>query len=219
MKIIPALVTGAGVMLLAAAAHATTIISTFDSDLDGWTTDNLGTFQQQAAGGDPGGYLYLDNDENIIAHIFAPPKFLGDLSGLDGGFLGFSGNLVGNGGTFWENVGDDYGVVWVAGPAGTASVDLFPNGATAPFQEWLTISVSFDAATWGKTQAEWTDILSNVTQVGLNIEALFGNEIEGIDNFRIEGERIKTGVPEPGTLGVFGLALAGLGYSRRRRAR
>ncbi|MCZ6699365.1 MAG: PEP-CTERM sorting domain-containing protein [Planctomycetota bacterium] len=46
-----------------------------------------------------------------------------------------------------------------------------------------------------------------------------GNEAAAFDNIRITGDRIATSqIPEPATLAIFGLGLAGLGYIRRKRA-
>lgn len=168
------------------------IISSFDSDLDGWTTDNSGTFQHMPSGGNPGGFLFLDNDESTIAHLFAPSKFLGDLSSFDGGTISFDGSLLGSGGTFFEGV-DDYGVIVITGTAGMASLDLVPGGATPSLNSWATYSASLDASTWGVSQANWDAIISDVTSVQLGVEGLFGDEIQGIDNVRI------TAVPEPGS--------------------
>ena len=166
------------------------IISTFDTDLDGWTTDNPGTFQHMSSGGNPGGFLLLDNDELAIAHIFAPSKFLGDLSAFNGGSFSFDGNLLASGGSFYNN-SDDYGVIQISGTAGTATLDLVPGGAIPPLNSWATFSADLDAASWSVTQTQWNAILSDVTSIRISAEALFGEEIHGFDNLRL------TAVPEP----------------------
>ena len=185
------------------------IVSSFDSDLDGWTTNNTGLFQHQASGGSPGGFLFLDNDEIGIAHIFAPSKFLGDLSAFEGGAISFDGNLLGDGGAFFE-APNDYGVIQITGSAGTASLDLLPGGSTPALGSWATFSADLDASSWGVTQSEWTAILSDVTSLSISVEGLFGAEIQGIDNVRISA------IPEPSGLALFGLGALGL-LKRRRR--
>jgi hypothetical protein len=195
--------------LLTCQVASADIISTFDTDLDGWTTDNPGTFQHMSSGGNPGGFLFLDNDEQAIAHIFAPSKFLGDLSAFDGGLISFDGNLLGDGGIFFENP-DDYGVIQISGTAGTATSDLVPGGATPPLNSWATFSADLDAASWGVTQSEWNAILSDVASIRISAEALFGAEVHGFDNVRV------TAVPEPS--GFASLAtMISLVWLRRKR--
>ncbi len=198
-------------LALVCDAASAELVTTFDSGLEGWTTDNPGLFQHVASGGNPGGYLYLDNDEGAISHIFAPVSFLGNLSSYDGGVISFDGNLLGNGGDFYE-AADDYGVITFTGTAGMASFDLVPGGATPPLNGWQTFSASLDASTWGVSQTQWDAILSDVTSVSLTVEGLFGSEVNGIDNVRISA------VPEPGAAILFSFGLTVL-MGRRRRAK
>ncbi|MEM9585919.1 MAG: hypothetical protein AAGA03_01455 [Planctomycetota bacterium] len=187
------------------------IASTFDSDLDGWTTDETGLFQHNASDGNPGGFLFIDNDEGTNnAHIFAPNKFLGDLTSFNGGTISFDGNLLGSGGNFFSDP-DDYGVFVITGTAGSASLDLAPGGAIPPANSWQTYSASLDATTWGVSSSQWASILGDVTSIQLSVEALFGEEAHGIDNVRI------TAVPEPSS-GVVLTAFVGLTALIRRRS-
>ena len=55
-------------------------------------------------------------------------------------------------------------------------------------------------------------LLSNVTEVRLSVEAMFGPEVQGIDNFTV------TAIPEPATYGMLALGLAVVGWAHRRRA-
>jgi cysteine-rich repeat protein len=180
--------------LIAAAAYAD-VVSTFDSDLEGWTTDNTGLLTRQGSGGNPGGFLQLDNDETSVAHLFAPPRFLGNRSVFDGGSLSFDGSLVGAGGSLL-NAPDDYGVVHLTGGGITASAalrprgvpvvaefDVAPEGATPPEGSWATYSAPLIAGAWGLSPSEWTALLSNLTEIRITIEALSGPEVEGFDNF------------------------------------
>src|SRR5688572_11907373 len=70
----------------ASSVAADTISSTFDVDADGWTTTNVVPVFTPA-GGNPGGFLLVDNPETTITEMIAPAKFLGDLSLLNGGTL------------------------------------------------------------------------------------------------------------------------------------
>jgi hypothetical protein len=191
----------------AGAAHGATISSDFSTNTDGWTHTGASVFQQQASGGNPGGFLYVDNSEGAVTYLFAPAKFLGDLRAFDGGVLSFDGIQLGNGGTPWQSF-EDYGHITFSGPGGSATLDLLPAPGQ-PGTSWTTYQAAFSAASFGVTQSQWDAILANVTSVQLSVESLFGLEIEGIDNISL--------VPEPTLgllLGVGGLALLG----RRRRA-
>ena len=85
-----------GTFVAAGAVNATTISSDFSTDLEGWTISaGSGALSHSATGGNPGGYLFVDNAEGaVIVRAIAPAKFLGDLSAFDGGSLTFDGNLL-----------------------------------------------------------------------------------------------------------------------------
>src|SRR5438093_839403 len=82
--------TTISVLALASSLHAATITSTFDTGSDGWTY-NEGTFMFVSSGGNPGGHLELSDTgpgfEDFA--VFAPSKFLGDLSAFNRGMLSF----------------------------------------------------------------------------------------------------------------------------------
>ncbi len=59
------------------------------------------------------------------------------------------------------------------------------------------------------TAQQWATILGNVTELRLSVEALFGNEIEGIDNFQVAPE------PSVGLLAALALGLAAVRRARR----
>ena len=68
---------------------------------------------------------------------------------------------------------------------------------------------------WSQSPANWATILGNVTEVRLSVEAMFGAEVQGIDNFTM------TPIPEPKTYLMLaaGLGLVCAGATRRRRDR
>ena len=94
---------------------------------------------------------------------------------------------------------DDYGRVRISGQTLSASIDLLPDGATAPFRAWETYSTPFTATAFEVSQAEWESILADVTEVRFTIESLFGPEVNGFDNFRIAPP---PSVPSISTLGA-----------------
>jgi len=184
-----------GVLLaLPAVAHARcqlgVVSSDFEVDLGGWTAISASVFEQRSPGGNPGGYLYFDNTETVVAQIVAPSGFEGDLRPCDGGQFSFDGRMLGTGGSGYQGPGVDYGHLRITGSAGTMAVDLVPGLPPAnqpPTTHWATYSVPFTAASFGVSQTQFENILANVTEVRLGVEALFGAEIQGIDNVRLQG--------------------------------
>jgi len=183
MKVGLRILSSLALALVCWATPSAAFFSPFDAGLEGWTTDNGGAFTFQANGGNPGGFLQLDNNELQIAHIFAPGPFLGDLSFLANvaAPIGFDGQLVAGGGSLYD-AGDDYGRIRVTGGGMSASADLLPNGAVPPLGSWQRYQVPFTAATFGVSQGVWEAILANVTEIRITVEGLFGSEIQGIDN-------------------------------------
>ena len=223
----PTFSVAVAMFLLAALSRpvdAASIVSSFDTNLEGWTTNDSGTFVQQAAGGNPGGFLFLDNSDLVIAQIIAPASFLGDLSGYIGGTFSFDGSLRGDGGQFFDGPAGipggvflDYGIIQIIGPTITAQVDLLPGGATAPLGSWQTYSVGLNAAAWGLSSGDFATLMQNVTGIRITIEGLWGAEQEGIDNIRLQSATAPAAVPEPMSLILFGSGLAGLVARRRNR--
>jgi hypothetical protein len=86
------------------ASRALGVASTFDSGLDGWTSNTPAEISWQASGGNPGGYVRFTDVSGDSTEIYAPAKFLGDWSGLDEvGLIAFDHRIyrVGVNPTFW----------------------------------------------------------------------------------------------------------------------
>lgn len=198
---------GVWMALIAQGAGATTISSDFSTDLDGWTiTPGSGALSYAGSGGNPGGYLFVDNAEGAtIVRAIAPAKFLGDLSAFDGGTLQFDGNLLSKGSVAFY---PPYGQVTIATTSGSpATLDLAPGDPAIGV--WTTYGIPLDAATWGQTPARWAQILSDVTEITIVLEAVSGFETNGFDNF------VLTSVPEPPSAALALLAALALGVRRR----
>jgi hypothetical protein len=163
--------------------------SRFDADVEGWTHTGATSMTFGAAGGNPGGYLHIDNSEGPLTFIFAPATFEGDLSALNGGTLAFDGNMLDTGGLDYNNPFEDYGNVRITGGGTSARADLVPGNHTGngvgnpPKNQWTTFSIGLSAASFGVSPATWSQILADVTEVRLSVEALFGAEVQGVDNF------------------------------------
>lgn len=162
------------------------IVSTFDNDVDGWTVSNT-TVSQMASGGNPGGFLFHDNPETTISILMAPAKFLGDLRAFNGGTFSFDGNMLQQSDPPFEAF-FDYGHAEINGlPGESAVVDMALE--QPPEKSWKTFNVAMTAAKWidgGQlTEEQWQTLLSHVSSFVLSIEAINGQEMQGIDNIKL----------------------------------
>jgi hypothetical protein len=168
----------------AAAQGTPTVVSTFETGTEGWSVFNAVAHSQQPTGGNPGGYLHVDNSEGQICVIEAPLAFLGNRSAYIGGTLAFDGRMLGTGGTPWNSFGN-YGRVTLFNGGLSISADLMvelePTTAS-----WTTYSMPLVHTSWSPVnQTTFDTVLGNLTTLRLSVEALFGPEVQGIDNIRL----------------------------------
>lgn len=222
------LVLAVFIQFMVAPAARADVVTTFDSGLEGWSmADTLGTTAHVGSGGNPGGFFWHDNSELLFSILHAPASYLGNLSSYVGGTFSFDGIQLGNGGIFFDGPNGipggvylDYGTIQIVGSAGTAQVDLLPNGATPLLGSWQTYSIALTGAAWGLSDAAFLAILSDVTALTINIEGLWGPEINGVDNISLLGS---TAIPQPPAwslllLGFLGWRLAARPSARLRTA-
>ncbi len=158
------------------------LLSNFDSNADGWTCSNA-VVTHRPGGGNPGGYIFVDNPETTISILISPSKFHGDLSRFNGGTLSFDGNMLQALDPPWNAPGQDYGHVTISGDGSSVTKDLVPG---LPSQgSWTTYSIPMTAGAWGLTEDQWRAMLRRVTSITVSIEAIFGREQQGFDNFTI----------------------------------
>jgi len=173
------------------AAQTIEIVSTFDTGTEGWSAIPL--FQHRPTGGNPGGFLFMDNPETDPVAVAAPAKFHGDLRAFDGGVLSFDGNMLRRGAEpdhrFWTDeeaapYGGNYGTVTIRGADGsTAKKDLEPG--LPPVGSWRTYTTPFTAQAFGMSLPAWLRLLASVTSITVSMEAIYGEEQQGFDNFII----------------------------------
>jgi hypothetical protein len=232
------LVLGLGVLGMALATQQAAAAVIF-SDTEFADTDWMGlilqssgpatfTAQQETSGGNPGAYRQLqhnfggpaEGDFIITGHhrttsIYNPATqgaiaevdFAFDLSLLDGGASGAVayGALLQQGGSFYIAGGElTLGSEWTSHLIANLEAGnfgrIFGPGPSNP-----DFSASGAAITFGY-------YASNGTAFGPT------STLSGLDNWLVTISQVENGVPVPGTLALFAVALAGLGFSRRKRA-
>ena len=184
--------------------------STFDTDDEGWTI--TGDAQAGGAepthngtGGNPGGYIAATDDvQGGVWYFRAPASFHGDFSS------GYGTNL-----TFdlqQSSLSNQFNAVdiYLRG----AGLELRYDTASNPGIDWTNYSVLLqEQAGWtlngsAPTQAEFLQVLGDVTDLQIRGEYIPGPDVGGLDNVVF--------VPEPVGLLSLTVAWAGLGLRRRR---
>lgn len=200
---------------ITAGAGPLQIISTFDTDLDGWTkapgSDAGSTVEWVATGGNPGGFLRLNEAATgNTDRVAAPAKFLGDKSAFIGG--DFSMDRKTNILTSPITANDD---IRLLGAGRTLRIDL-PYPA---IDVWTTetVALTHDAG-WidigtgsPPTSTTFAEVMSNLTGIYLLADFRSGAEKPDFDNISM------TAIPEPRAAAAL-VGVATLWWVVRRRA-
>ena len=184
----------------------TNIVSTFDTDADGWTAELLSSTNHNnppinkgpaplydyTSGGNPGGYIgSFDIDDVTEPHFVAPAKYLGNKSAYFGGVISFDikdnlypteGNydeveLIGNGHTLFY---DNWSPNFIPYPANTWTNWVIP---LAPAPGWRLDSYDTNAPL--ATAADFLLVLSNLQELNVSIDLASGDDYGCMDNFRL----------------------------------
>jgi len=178
------------VFLTSAKAKAQAdIVSTFDTDAEGWTVEVLDSFIYgnppkvissgelfyERNGGHPGGDIgSFDTDDKTEEHFVAPAKFLGNMSAYYGGVLSFD---------LWDSLDPVVGgpnQVELIGNGHTLFYDYFDSHTNySPAITWTNWSIPLAPSAWWRlddysttnnipTAADFLAVLSNLQE--LNIE-------------------------------------------------
>jgi len=196
-----------GMASLVPGSEAMAAFSDFDAGLDEWTFSPSSEFSWSPTDGNPDGYVRFEDITGSPGYGFAPAKFLGDWSSLDGvGFISydhkiFSTGYIGNNGIFPYEIE-------ISGPTGSAIwTGLTPTGIT----DWITVMAPLTESAWLVT-GSWSDLLSSVTELRIMIEHVDNDnssnrDITGIDNVHL--------TPIPGAIWLLGSGLIGFVGTRK----
>lgn len=202
--------------LVISAAASASVVSTFDTDAEGWgiLNDATGFQWTDDFGNDPGAIRATDTVSGDIWYFSASDDYLGNMSSYYGQQLSWdillnvgSGNLdtpadvmlVGGG----MSIGIDVGADPVNGQWTSWSVDLDES------QDWRHVSslVNGSLSATEVTQADFQTVLANLTGLYIQGEHTNGSDSATLDNVVL--------LPAPGALGL--LLPAMLAGRRRRR--
>jgi sugar lactone lactonase YvrE len=153
-----------------------------------WTFQGTGGISNPGSGGNGGGYCLI-NDAGTTAYAFAPSRFLGDWTSLDG-----SGQITIDLRIF-SNSGAITGTpvfLRLTGPGGVAEVGIAAAEFPLSRRVWKTHTYPLSAASWTVTSGTWAGLLANVTECRISLEHVAsGSEVVGFDNFG----RLQAGCP------------------------
>lgn len=189
---------------MAMTANAFGVISTFDTDFDGWTQTT--GISWQGAGGNPGGHLmFNDFGPANGGQLFAPTSFHGDWLSLYGVGGSFSLDYQLKTTLFdafpsWVKITGSGGVIGRNFPVFSS-----PTG-------WVNINIGLAQPNWAVLGGTWSGCLSDVTEVLIFMSASStSDEVTCVDNIQV--------VPEPGSIAALTYGTAMILGRRRRRQR
>ncbi|MEP0547465.1 MAG: laminin B domain-containing protein [Rhodothermales bacterium] len=172
-------------------------VSTFDADVDCWTTFNdARDFVWVEEGGNPGGHVEAqDRGTGVFWYWQAPGKFLGDKGAAYGDSLRFDLRLAPAGSVRSE---DD--VVLIAGD-GTTLRYRFSEDVVLPLPEWQRYAVPLSAGPWlldgtAATTEQMQAVLADLATLRIRAEYRFGAETGSLDNVAL-GTGGATGAESP----------------------
>ncbi len=210
--------TGLLLIGLSGVVNATIIASSnFDTGNDGWTwlAADPG-ISWQSSGGNPDGYMRFNNNipygSGATASIYAPLAFLGDWAVQGVTKFSYEAEIFSTGSFIRSSPYRAY-------ISGSGGIYRWDGPAPNPTADWLLLDASLVESGWTLISGpgNWNDTISNVTELRISM-AYYTNtssfEITGIDNVTLHA----ASVPEPTTIALMGLGLAGIGWKRRKAA-
>jgi len=136
----------------ASDSYALPIISTFDSDNEGWTA--TGAFvQHESTGGNPGGFLSIKDTDSDTFVAYVPAKFKGNLLAFDGGLLSYD-VIIRDSPSPLGNPGSGFGRIQLHGGGSNATFDYAPDPPIPSPDFWKTYTAPLTASAWHTTSRQ-----------------------------------------------------------------
>ncbi len=160
------------------------VCSTFDADMDGWGFSPAAEFTWESTDGNPGGYVRFEDSTGDTGFGYAPEKFLGDWSDLNGaGYISFDHQIfqtghLGNGGIARYEINIR---------SGSENVGMWQGRVPDSIGSWKRKVAPLIESRWSVTKGSWTALLADVTEVKIRVEMVDNDnspdrDIVGIDN-------------------------------------
>ena len=161
-----------------AAPSSEVLLSSFDTDAEGWSVSG-GALYYRGTGGNPGGFIEFEDNEDQCGFFRAPSEFLGDLSQFSQGTLSFDlKNTVDNGQTMLGC----YGSIRISSGSLQAEKNVVPYNTY--LDDWTSFSIPLTADDWGVTPAEWNAMLADVIEIIIYMDTQMNYaDLTGLDNF------------------------------------
>ena len=154
------------------------LISSFDTDAEGWSVSG-GALYYHGNDGYPGGFVEFEDNEDQCGYFLAPNKFLGDLTEFSQGTLSFDlKNTVDNGQTMLAC----YGSIRISSGLIYAEKNVVPYNTY--LTDWTAFSIPMTAGDWGVTSTRWDSLLTDVTEIIIYMDTQMNYyDRTGLDNF------------------------------------
>lgn len=164
----------------------TDFTSSFDSDLEGWTTDGDGDSEWVATGGNPGGYL-LGKDQALGSswHFVSPAEWQGNWINFT--WLQFKLKAMAGGWSFNERP-----MVCLSGMNG---IDLWWTGPV-PHQSWTPYGIALTPEAFGTNAVVFNSVMSYVKELRIYGEVSSGVDRAAMDSFGLHIDRPATMWPD-----------------------
>jgi len=187
------------------AQPAFPLFNDFDDGAQGWAL--AANTSWQAAGGNPGGYLFTSGGNDLATRASAPSSWYGNWSALDGvGAISLDYRLITLGGSPYDFTQPS---IHLSGPGGSAVWPVVGTFISAP-SPWTRFEALLAASEWVVASGTWQGLLVDVTDLQINFSTVFNNsppqDTNGLDNVRVDV--VSVDVPEP--VGLALLPLAGI---------